>query len=594
MKTKLTLIAFLSLVSVQSFSQWILQTSNTTSQLIKIFFYDPTHGWAVGASGTIVRTTDGGITWVPSVSGTTVELNNVFFVSQDTGWATGNTILLKTINGGLTWTPQTTGATGLGDIFFRNANLGWLLTSTGIVKTTDGGGTWAATNGWTGSKIYFLSDSLGYICENGTGGFIAQTVDGGATWSNVATGAYGSQLLNMHFSKGGNAGYVCNNAFAGSGNYVARTQDRGYSWNTVNPNLIFECFQIFCVSYDTALIAGYASGGNIIRTVDGGATWQYTFPQGNEPRMNSTYFTDAVTGWCCDDNGEIWKFNATGIRTGIVPQYVCEGSAISVPFTPQGTFDNGNVFNLMLSDSTGSFTNETTLATLSNIPPDTFRVNIAGVPNGAHYRMRVEATSPATTGTDNGSNLIIETVTGSFAATQVLLQNPNLTAQFNTTINPDWTYFWSFGDDSTLTSNNATIFHSYCKNGLFTVFLTITNAGGCADTVTMSNYIDVTGIPQSNECVSTQVGITEVDAQRISISPNPSNGDFLIRFDSGTSTEARILITDLLGNAVYAENFTAEVGNVIHSIKTDKLAIGVYIITLRVAGESSNEKIVIN
>ena len=67
---------------------------------------------AVGALGTILRTTDGGDTWTPQSSGTTNFLNGVSFVDANTGTAVGGEgTILRTTDGGDTWTPQSSGTT---------------------------------------------------------------------------------------------------------------------------------------------------------------------------------------------------------------------------------------------------------------------------------------------------------------------------------------------------------------------------------------------------------------------------------------------------------------------------------------------------
>jgi len=96
-------------------------------------------------------------------------------------------------------------------------------------------------------------------------------------------------------------------------------------------------------------------------------------------------------------------------------------------------------------------------------------------------------------------------------------------------------------------------------------------------------------------CVSpvTTVGMFNLAATGLTVYPNPSSGEFYVSFE-GANTETQILISDLLGKRVYEESFTDVVGSVTHSIKAGNLASGIYIVTLRVAGESTNEKIVIN
>jgi photosystem II stability/assembly factor-like uncharacterized protein len=52
-------------------------------------FIDALEGWAVGAEGTIIHTTDGGEQWTTERSNTEHPLERVFFTSRERGWAVG-------------------------------------------------------------------------------------------------------------------------------------------------------------------------------------------------------------------------------------------------------------------------------------------------------------------------------------------------------------------------------------------------------------------------------------------------------------------------------------------------------------------------
>ena len=52
-------------------------------------FIDALEGWAVGAEGTIIHTTDGGERWTTERSGTPHPLERVFFSDRNHGWAVG-------------------------------------------------------------------------------------------------------------------------------------------------------------------------------------------------------------------------------------------------------------------------------------------------------------------------------------------------------------------------------------------------------------------------------------------------------------------------------------------------------------------------
>jgi Ig-like domain CHU_C associated/Lectin C-type domain/HYR domain len=102
-------------------------------------------------------------------------------------------------------------------------------------------------------------------------------------------------------------------------------------------------------------------------------------------------------------------FIANNITTGaITGSPFCAGNTVSVPFTIQGNFVTGNVFTAQLSDAGGSFASPVTLGTLTQNTAGTIAGTIpAGTLAGSGYRIRVVGSSPAVTGSVNGSALII-------------------------------------------------------------------------------------------------------------------------------------------------------------------------------------------
>ena len=83
-----------------------------------------------------------------------------------------------------------------------------------------------------------------------------------------------------------------------------------------------------------------------------------------------------------------------------------------------------------------------------------------------------------------------------FSSTQQLYTSPPFAVQFsNTTPNPsNYIFTWYWGDGTSTTSNNATVFHEYLTNGLYTVTLEATSTQtGCYDETTLTDYIYTTG-----------------------------------------------------------------------------------------------------
>jgi len=133
------------------------------------------NGWAVGSNGTIITTSNGGVSWTSNSSGISNYLFSVYFVDSSIGWISGsNGILLKTTDGGSTWTAKTSGTnTWLRSLYFKDSNTGWVVGNDGIIlMTEDGGDTWSARKSFTSntlSSVIFADDTTGWVVgEAGT------------------------------------------------------------------------------------------------------------------------------------------------------------------------------------------------------------------------------------------------------------------------------------------------------------------------------------------------------------------------------------------------------------------------------------------
>jgi hypothetical protein len=83
-----------------------------------------------------------------------------------------------------------------------------------------------------------------------------------------------------------------------------------------------------------------------------------------------------------------------------------------------------------------------------------------------------------------------------FSSSQQLFTAPPFAVQFsNTTVNAsNYSFTWFWGDGTSNTTNNSTVFHEYLTNGLYSVTLQATNnQTGCAEDTTYVDYIFTTG-----------------------------------------------------------------------------------------------------
>ena len=174
MKRILQIIFIVVAIFNVSYSQWFWQNPLPQgNNLISVYFIE-NNGWAVGASGTIIKTTDAGAMWMNKISNTSVPLISVFFISLNEGWATGGSwdtggMVLKTTDGGENWSVILTGTPAyIYDVHFISSTNGWAVGWAAgdgiIVKSTDGGISWNIRSKtfkfWTGAGMGMLTGTL--------------------------------------------------------------------------------------------------------------------------------------------------------------------------------------------------------------------------------------------------------------------------------------------------------------------------------------------------------------------------------------------------------------------------------------------------
>jgi photosystem II stability/assembly factor-like uncharacterized protein len=160
---------------------WEIQKTGTTMALQGIFFADVNRGWAVGWSGTILRTLDGGKKWEDiDAAAATWSLNTVYFRNEKEGWAAGfSGELLHTRDGGTTWEAlKSPVMSTLSSIAFDKAGRFWIAADEQLIVSQDAGATWkkaAADNYMFLSRLFRTGDTLWAMGELGILKQTAQT-----------------------------------------------------------------------------------------------------------------------------------------------------------------------------------------------------------------------------------------------------------------------------------------------------------------------------------------------------------------------------------------------------------------------------------
>ena len=328
------------------------------SSLSGVVFTTATRGWAVGARGVALRSTNGGASWsrvkLPPVPDWPVDLTSVSSASAATVWfGDSRGYVYGTSDGGTTWTVASSGLTFVRGLDFGTTKKGWAVGPDGTIRaTTDGGTTWetqdsTVLSGFSGVSAVSAAD----VWAVATDGLMVHTTDGGANWASAGPpGVANPQCVTFRDAQHGWVG--------GYPDKVARTTDGGATWTPVSTDHDFHTIRglafsdtlhgLAAVSYND----GWADDGLVLETTDGGVTWatkvqtdQSEFKGvavraastgdavavgtagkiwrgtagvwsqvsgGSGLNLNDIDMADAATGWACGYSGSIWRTTSGG------------------------------------------------------------------------------------------------------------------------------------------------------------------------------------------------------------------------------------------------------------------------------------------
>jgi photosystem II stability/assembly factor-like uncharacterized protein len=291
---------------------WLVQraepASGHTGALNAIAFGDAQNGWAVGAPGVILHTSDGGLTWrrqsapglepAPVVNPQGPNLADVAAVGANHAWlVVGGTegVIYATDDGGVHWRRQRSGRPPLALITFADTRHGWAA-GNGIMRTTDGGVHWTQVFPSSSATVGGLTcTDAGHVWAT-RGDAVLSSSDGGRTWR--------SARVDPHFSLGAieftdaQHGWALGEDDSPDANpdgnppaIVMRTSDGGRSWQeqrfgVTDPNTKRILYALAFANSTDGWVLGYDFDGSsdgpyptvLLRTIDGGASWQVQDP----------------------------------------------------------------------------------------------------------------------------------------------------------------------------------------------------------------------------------------------------------------------------------------------------------------------------
>jgi len=273
-------------------------------------FLDENYGFCAGDSGRIIKTTDGGVTWQLMNANTTAKTTGILTVDNSITILVNQAgAILRTTDGGTTWNavpsegfPELTGIRMLRRNFITIVGYqGTVLKSTDVFASNP-----TSINTKTGNDFYsgvFTDDSTGTLIGNN--GLILHTADGGNTWTKQGLPDSLQVTATLHVIDGKDPNTL---AIAGDHATLLYTGDGGTTWQqsflsgTLDP--------IYGLSFFNKLTAiAVGKDGLVVRTTDGGVTWNFVPHQAYTELLHSVAFPkgDTSLGIAVGNNGAIMR-----------------------------------------------------------------------------------------------------------------------------------------------------------------------------------------------------------------------------------------------------------------------------------------------
>jgi len=310
---------------------WEEKCGPTRNIVQDVHFIDRQTGFACGAKGMLLRTSDGGTHWEDISFGVRSHFAIDGMNTNDL-WMAAAQRIYHSDNNGTSWTEKlvTTGS-NINDILAINNSRILAVSSTGIIYlSTDSGASWDTTYAAVGNqqlKSVAKIDNQRYMVT-GFNGIIVRSDDEGATWNPVAVPEPSIQFEQSYFL--GNEGWLVTSSFKKS---MWHTTDAGDTWDTIPLPIDRFWDGVYFITPDTGIITCHTSvEGRAYITFNGGQTW------------SSSYITPfplgGVTG-VPNPNGTAWIF---GFGSDIEVLPYCNSLPVISDFTGElSTCENDTV-----------------------------------------------------------------------------------------------------------------------------------------------------------------------------------------------------------------------------------------------------------
>lgn len=379
----------------------------------------------------------------------------------------------------------------------------------------------------------------------------------------------GTHTMNIYYKVGTHVGFETDPAswtLVGTASVVSTSNGVGTLVPISFGGLTIPAGQTYAFYVQTDFGIDYTNGGTVGNVLSSNADLQILEGSGKgNPLFTGSTFT--TRNW----NGTInYGFQGcSNIRTSVTATLDTSATA---SFTASPT---GNVVSFDASATTHAdslswdFGDGTTGTGVT--PTNTYAVD-------STYVVCLTAFSPCNTDVICDTMDICATLTGDF--TSVITNNFDVDFTDVSTGTPvSWT--WDFGNGTTSSMQTPATQTYMNADSIYLVSLTVVNF--CGDTSVFTDSLTIMA-----------VGINELDfGTTISVSPNPSNGEFVLNLTNYVKNDLNIDVLDQLGKVVYKESLTENNQGNRHVIDLKNYPNGIYFLRLSSTEGVATKKIIV-
>lgn len=407
--------------------------------------------------------------------------------SNDGGQSYSNVFTLGQINGGYY------------DINFVNDNIGFISFGNApnnglILKTTNGGLTWAQIFSTfdTLNKIYFINDQVGFASSYSK---LYKTINGGNSWTIIPYTINCNYYVSGIFFKNENLGWVSTEC-----GKIYKTTNGGNSWTLVNVINSIATNDFTFVNENKGYFLGL--NNNLGISEDGGLNWNFSTFTNNQNYHTPTIASKGVNEiWI--GNNALYKTTTAGQTNAITLNSLsqnsyCTGNTINLSYNITGNYQTNESFIVDVSDSSGSFTNALTLATITNTGQGNISVILPHTLTNGIYSFRIKNSDGSLI-----SNLLTNIIINQANTPSVTISGSNNICQGNSTtfiasgsyLGNDLVYQWYVNNIPVGSNSSTFISNTLSANDI--VSLKVTSNDTCiTQQEVFSNLIAVNVISQ--------------------------------------------------------------------------------------------------